>query len=190
MSASWKATENAPASRPGPFERVVERLAVVRIMEGVAAMKGWTVLIGVLLVGAALGVVGTLRLPSLAAPYLHYSGLAAPANVVEGRVTKKVREQGRVLARIELDHGVVLATFTNKASEIDLLLQEGDRVRLALSDTRPFAEDPTIDSAMLIPLLLMGAGFTAFFVTALILRVRAELTWRKLRVLRAARLQA
>jgi heme exporter protein C len=49
---------------------------------------------------------------------------------------------------------------------------------------------PTIDAAMLTPLLLMGAGFTAFFVTALILRVRAELTWRKARVLRAAQLQA
>ena len=61
-------------------------------------------------------------------------------------MTKKVREQGRVLARIELDHGVVLATFANKASEIDLLLQEGDLVRLNLSDTRPFVEDPTIEA--------------------------------------------
>ncbi len=49
---------------------------------------------------------------------------------------------------------------------------------------------PTIDPAMLTPLLLMGVGFTAFFVTVLILRVRAELTWRKARVLRAAQLQA
>jgi len=111
----------------------------------VLAMKGWMVLIGVLLVGGALGVVGTLRLPSLAAPYLH-SPFATPTHSVEGRVTRKVREQGRVLARIELDHAVVLATFTKKASEIDLLLQEGDLVRLALPETRPFAEDPVIEA--------------------------------------------
>ncbi len=49
---------------------------------------------------------------------------------------------------------------------------------------------PTIDAAMLTPLLLMGVGFTAFFITVLILRVRAELIWRKARVLRVAQLQA
>ena len=48
---------------------------------------------------------------------------------------------------------------------------------------------PTIDIHMLMPLLVMGAGFTAFFITVLILRVRAELTWRKLRVLRLAQAQ-
>jgi small basic protein len=108
-------------------------------------MKGWTILIGALLVGVALGVVGTLRLPSLAEPYLH-SRLSAPTHVVEGRVTKKVREQDRVLARIEFDRAVVLASFTKKAAEVDLLLQEGDIVRLALPETRPFVEDPMIEA--------------------------------------------
>ena len=49
---------------------------------------------------------------------------------------------------------------------------------------------PTIDIHMLAPLLVMALGFTSFFVTVLILRVRAELTLRKLRVLRLAQATA
>ncbi|MBV8167211.1 MAG: heme ABC transporter permease [Alphaproteobacteria bacterium] len=49
---------------------------------------------------------------------------------------------------------------------------------------------PTIAPSMLLPLLLMGSGFAAFFITVLILRVRAELISRKARVLRLAQLQA
>ena len=45
---------------------------------------------------------------------------------------------------------------------------------------------PAIDPRMLVPLLTMAGGFTAFFVTVLIVRVRAELAWRRLRVLRLA----
>ena len=48
---------------------------------------------------------------------------------------------------------------------------------------------PTIDSAMLVPLFLMGVGFTAYFVAVLILRMRGELLARKIRVLRMARVQ-
>jgi heme exporter protein C len=48
---------------------------------------------------------------------------------------------------------------------------------------------PTIDPAMLRPLFLMGLGFTAYFVTVLILRMRAELLARKIRALRMARVQ-
>lgn len=34
-------------------------------------MRGWTILIGAVLVGVILGVVGTLKFPSWAEPYLH-----------------------------------------------------------------------------------------------------------------------
>ena len=46
---------------------------------------------------------------------------------------------------------------------------------------------PTIDPAMLRPLLLMAVGFTVFFFTVLILRMRAELIARKIRIARMAR---
>ena len=43
---------------------------------------------------------------------------------------------------------------------------------------------PTIAPAMLVPLLVMALGFSCYFVTVLLLRVRMELAARKLRVLR------
>jgi heme exporter protein C len=43
---------------------------------------------------------------------------------------------------------------------------------------------------MLVPLFTMALGFTTFFVTVLILRVRAELMLRKARMLRLAQVEA
>lgn len=43
---------------------------------------------------------------------------------------------------------------------------------------------PAIDPSMLAPLLLMGVGFTTFFVTVLFLRVRAEILAAKIRAIR------
>ena len=48
---------------------------------------------------------------------------------------------------------------------------------------------PTIDPAMLWPLLVMALGFTCYFVTVLLLRVRGEIAARKLRVLRVGRVR-
>jgi heme exporter protein C len=44
------------------------------------------------------------------------------------------------------------------------------------------AGGPTIAPAMLLPLLLMAAGFTTFFVSILIVRLRAALIERRLRL--------
>ena len=49
---------------------------------------------------------------------------------------------------------------------------------------------PTIDASMLVPLLLMILGFTFYFFTLLLLRVRSELVARRLRAARLARLGA
>jgi len=46
---------------------------------------------------------------------------------------------------------------------------------------------PTIDPAMLWPLLVMALGFTCYFVTVLLLRVRGEIAARRLRMLRIGR---
>ena len=50
-------------------------------------------------------------------------------------------------------------------------------------------DGPSIDPAMLLPLLLMAVGFTTFFVVVLILGMRAELVTAKLRAAQFARLQ-
>lgn len=46
---------------------------------------------------------------------------------------------------------------------------------------------PAIATSMLMPLLVMALGFTLFFVTLLLLRMRAEILRRRVRVLRLAR---
>ena len=51
-------------------------------------------------------------------------------------------------------------------------------------------DGPAIDVHMLVPLFTMALGFTTFFVTVLILRVRAELMLRKARMLRLAQVEA
>ena len=43
---------------------------------------------------------------------------------------------------------------------------------------------PSIGISMLVPLFVMAAGFTLFFVTLLLVRMRAALIGRKLRALR------
>ena len=52
------------------------------------------------------------------------------------------------------------------------------------------ADAPAIHSTMLIPLLLMALGFTAFYIWILLLRMRGEILARKVRSLRQARAQA
>jgi heme exporter protein C len=44
-------------------------------------------------------------------------------------------------------------------------------------------DTPAIDPAMLVPLLLMAAGFKLYFVTVLIIRMRTLLTARHIRAL-------
>ncbi len=48
---------------------------------------------------------------------------------------------------------------------------------------------PAIHGSMLAPLLIMAAGFTAFYVVVLLVRMRTELVARKLRALHIAEVQ-
>lgn len=96
-----------------------------------------------LLIGIALGVSATILAPKLAGPYLPES-LRAKTEVVEGVVDRKLREQDSLLLTVQTSQGTVLATFKQKVAEIDLLVQKGDTVTLALRRYEPFAEDPAI----------------------------------------------
>ena len=50
-------------------------------------------------------------------------------------------------------------------------------------------DGPTIHPSMLLPLLLMAAGFGFYFAAVLLLRVRAELAARRIRALRLAAME-
>ncbi|MGH7303918.1 MAG: TOBE domain-containing protein [Candidatus Rokuibacteriota bacterium] len=107
-------------------------------------MRGWIVLIVTLLVGAALGVAGTIYLPERVDPYLP-KDLRLRARVVEGQVVQKQREGNRVLVKVQTDQGVILAAFTKRVAEIDLLVEPGATIALALPNDQPVVDDPPIE---------------------------------------------
>ncbi len=51
------------------------------------------------------------------------------------------------------------------------------------------AGGPSIDASMLVPLLIMAVGFTTYFFTVLLLRMRADITARKIRALHIAQVE-
>ncbi len=94
-------------------------------------------------VGLGVGIVGTLILPNLIRPYLPEAIVGAEAQVY-GVVTGKRVEADRVLLTLPTDGGTVLATFTVDLPEIDLMIQQGDSVALAVEEYAPFVENPKI----------------------------------------------
>ncbi len=107
-------------------------------------MKGWIILTVTLLVGIALGVVGTVVVPRIAHPYLP-AALRGASHLVEAHVAGKRREPDRLLLKLETDRGSVLATFTKKVAEVDLLVDQGDLISIALPSDQAFVDDPAIE---------------------------------------------
>ncbi len=68
-----------------------------------------------------------------------------PGGAMQSRVLGKSREEGRLLLKLETDGGVLLATFTQKVEEIDLLVDKGDAVTLRAERYEPFLTDPRLD---------------------------------------------
>jgi small basic protein len=107
-------------------------------------MKTWLIVL-TLLAGIALGVVGTIFAPDVAGPYLPEAFRVKKAETVDGEVVRKLREGDRLLLTVQTSQGSVLATFKKKVAEIDLLVQQGDTITLALGRYEPFVEDPAIE---------------------------------------------
>ncbi len=63
---------------------------------------------------------------------------------VEGTVIAKGREEKRLLLTVNTPEGVVLATFTRRVPEIDLLVERGDLITLGLPEYSPFVTDPEL----------------------------------------------
>jgi hypothetical protein len=94
-------------------------------------------------VGLILGIVLTL----VAKPYLlplMPEALKGKAKATDGRVVAKRLQGDRLLLTVDASDGAVLATFTQKVPEIDLLVDDGDLVTLGLPGYEPFAENPPI----------------------------------------------
>ncbi len=97
-----------------------------------------------LLLGIALGVAGTILVPQWAGPYL--PELFQGGGLVEGQVLDKAPELDRLLLKVTTEHGVLLATFTQRQKEIDLLVDSGDTITLNVRQYKPFLENPAIET--------------------------------------------
>jgi small basic protein len=105
-------------------------------------MKHWFIIL-VFLVGIVLGVGGTFLAPNFIDPYLP-EAMKRKGEVVEGSVVAKQRKQDWLLITVNTPQGAILATFKKKVEEIELLVERGDTIGLALRRYEPFVEDPVI----------------------------------------------
>src|SRR5438445_13710983 len=80
----------------------------------------------VFLVGLALGVTLVLIGPRVAGPFLP-EALRGKAEVVEGEVAKKLREQDRLLVTLVTGRRAILITFKQKRAEHDLPVANVDK---------------------------------------------------------------
>ena len=108
-------------------------------------MRGWWILSVTLLVGIALGIGAAARGPAFVAPYLPKTVNAASARIV-GQVVRKQRDGNRLLVKVDTAQGPLLAIFTQKVADLDVLLDPGDTVTLVTSaGYETFVNDPTFE---------------------------------------------
>ncbi|TDI93952.1 MAG: hypothetical protein E2O75_00875 [Chloroflexi bacterium] len=96
-----------------------------------------------LLGGIVVGVLGTIFLPRLAAPYLP-EVMRGEQQEVSGIVEAKSAEVDRLLLTVGSEAGAMLVTYTKNVAEIDLLIDVGDSVLLVVDEYAPFINDARI----------------------------------------------
>lgn len=97
----------------------------------------------VLLIGIALGVAGTLLVPRYVMPLLPDS-LRGGGEHVDGVVLAMGRDGDKLLVTVDTPKGAVLATFTQRVAEVELLVRVGDTLTLGMDRYDPFVNDPDI----------------------------------------------
>jgi hypothetical protein len=95
------------------------------------------------LIGAVLGVLGTIYLPGYVRPYLP-EFFVKKDTIVTGTVAAKQRNDNTLLLTVDTPRGAVLITITKKVDEIDLLIGEKNTIDFALKEYSPFVENPRI----------------------------------------------
>ena len=93
--------------------------------------------------GLALGVLCTIFLPKYVRPYLPES-VMGKETVVKGTVMAKEKKGNALLLAVNTPQGALLATFTKKGDEVNLLVNEKDDVEFTLEKYKPFIDDPNI----------------------------------------------
>ena len=94
-------------------------------------------------IGLGLGVAATIIAPRFLQPYLP-DAMVAEGDQLRGPVIAEKLESDRLLLTVNTQRGAVLVAFKSNVTEIDLLIDEGDTIGLALTAYEPFVEDPEI----------------------------------------------
>jgi hypothetical protein len=108
-------------------------------------MKMWTGLLGGLMLGFLSAVMINLFAPELLDPYTRQFIPSDQIESVRGIVVKKQRDSARLLLTLSTSKGVLLATFTQKLEELDLLIAESYTITIRLRTYSPFVENPVIE---------------------------------------------
>ncbi|MDH4164430.1 MAG: hypothetical protein OEW15_17340, partial [Nitrospirota bacterium] len=93
-------------------------------------------LIAALLIGIVAGILGTVFVPGYLRPYLP-EWIAGKTVVVKGIVEAKQKKEKALLLTVGTTDGVLLATFTRKVDEINLLVNEKDAIEFTLPKYLP-----------------------------------------------------
>ena len=72
-------------------------------------------------------------------------GVSGPGQRIEGQVIRKQRDGNRLLVKITTAQGPMLVTFTQKAPDLDVLLDSSDTVTLVTPGYAPFVDDPIVE---------------------------------------------
>ncbi len=98
-----------------------------------------------LLIGIVLGVGAARRGPAFVAPYLP-KAVTGSSPRIEGQVVRKQRDANRLLVKVDTAQGPMLVVFTEKAADLDVLLDPGDTVTLLTSGGyATFIDDPALE---------------------------------------------
>jgi hypothetical protein len=106
-------------------------------------MKGWVMPMTIFVLGVGLGVSSPMLLSRYVDPHLP-PFLKKSIHPLEGSVTHKQRQENRLLITLTTQDGTILATFQHQVPEIDLLIEEQDRVTLDVRQYEPFVNDPPV----------------------------------------------
>ena len=98
----------------------------------------------IFLIGIVVGGVGAVLLPKLLEQRLPALFGGEQLTMLTGEVRAKQVDLDRLLLTVPTEHGTVLAAFTRRINEIDLLVSDGDSVSLVASGYQPFIENPEV----------------------------------------------
>jgi hypothetical protein len=93
--------------------------------------------------GLLLGILCTIYLPKYVRPYLPES-MFTKEIALKGTVVMKEKKGDALLLTVSTPEGALLATIKQKTREVDLLINEKDKIEITLPNYMPFIDDPKI----------------------------------------------